>query len=70
MFRDFLRSTAFALFFLLSAVANGQTKKVTYYYTDPQGTPLAETDDQGIITAPWFIGRRARILWAKLHRSR
>lgn len=36
---------------LYCAAAGAQQKTVTYYYTDPQGTPLAETDADGNITA-------------------
>jgi uncharacterized protein RhaS with RHS repeats len=36
---------------LLMDVASAQTSKVTYVYTDPQGTPLAEADANGNITA-------------------
>lgn len=35
---------------LFSAVASAQTKKITYYYTDPQGNVLAEADEQGNVT--------------------
>lgn len=51
--RTCLRKALFFCFLLLSVVANGQTRTVTYYYTDPQGTPLAETDEQGNITASY-----------------
>ncbi|UPG85994.1 RHS repeat-associated core domain-containing protein [Luteibacter aegosomatis] len=39
------------LIFSASTVANGQsaTARVTYYYTDPQGTVLATADEQGNI---------------------
>jgi RHS repeat-associated protein len=36
---------------LLLGVAHAQPGKVTYVYTDPQGTPLAEADANGNITA-------------------
>lgn len=36
---------------LASGHAIAQTKKVTYYYTDPQGTVLAEADESGNIIA-------------------
>lgn len=35
----------------LSSWCHAQSDKVTYVYTDPQGTPLAEADAQGNITA-------------------
>lgn len=53
MVRKFFRSGFFICFLFLSFIASGQTKKVVYYYTDPQGTPLAETDEQGNITATY-----------------
>jgi RHS repeat-associated protein len=34
---------------LFCGVCHAQTEKVTYYYTDPQGTPLAEADASGNI---------------------
>jgi uncharacterized protein RhaS with RHS repeats len=41
-----------ALALLVSGCAYAQQNgTVTYVYTDPQGTPLAETDAQGNITA-------------------
>lgn len=40
----------FPLLVLLS-VAHAQPGKVTYVYTDPQGTPLAEADANGNVTA-------------------
>lgn len=39
------------LMLLTMGVAHSQTDKVTYVYTDPQGTPLAEADENGNITA-------------------
>lgn len=39
------------LFVLVLGVAKAQPGKVTYVYTDPQGTPLAEADANGVITA-------------------
>lgn len=39
------------LFMLVLGTAHAQSGKVTYVYTDPQGTPLAEADDNGNITA-------------------
>lgn len=36
---------------LVAGVAHGQQDTVTYVYTDPQGTPLAEADAKGNITA-------------------
>lgn len=36
---------------LLLSTAHAQSGKVTYVYTDPQGTPLAEADANGNITA-------------------
>lgn len=41
----------FALLVLLSSVAHAQSETVTYFYTDPQGTILAETDASGNVTA-------------------
>jgi RHS repeat-associated protein len=35
---------------LIHLPAGAQTKKVTYYYADPQGSILAETDDGGEVT--------------------
>lgn len=32
-------------------MAHAQPGKVTYFYTDPQGTPLVEADANGSITA-------------------
>jgi RHS repeat-associated protein len=43
------KSVAAALFALASHLAHAGT--VTYVYTDPQGTPLAEADASGTITA-------------------
>lgn len=37
----------------LSGWCHAQTDKVTYVYTDPQGTPLAEADAQGNIVAQY-----------------
>jgi hypothetical protein len=34
-------------FILMLGVAHAQPGKVTYVYTDPQGTPLAEADAKG-----------------------
>jgi RHS repeat-associated protein len=39
------------LLMLLCGIAHAQQGTVTYVYTDPQGTPLAEADAQGNITA-------------------
>lgn len=39
------------LLLTLSGLCHAQTDKVTYVYTDPQGTPLAEADAQGNIVA-------------------
>lgn len=39
------------LLWLLAVVTASATDTVTYVYTDPQGTPLAETDAKGNITA-------------------
>ena len=39
------------LFTLVLGIAHAQPGKVTYVYTDPQGTPLAEADANGNITA-------------------
>ena len=39
------------LFMLVLGIAHAQPGKVTYVYTDPQGTPLAEADANGNITA-------------------
>lgn len=39
------------LLMLMLGIAQAQTGKVTYVYTDPQGTPLAEADANGNITA-------------------
>jgi RHS repeat-associated protein len=36
---------------VLCNLAEAQVERVTYYYTDPQGTPLAETDANGVITS-------------------
>lgn len=36
---------------LMLGLAHAQSGKVTYVYTDPQGTPLAEADANGNITA-------------------
>lgn len=36
---------------LVLGIAHAQSGKVTYVYTDPQGTPLAEADANGNITA-------------------
>jgi RHS repeat-associated protein len=36
---------------LVLGIAHAQPGKVTYVYTDPQGTPLAEADANGNITA-------------------
>jgi RHS repeat-associated protein len=36
---------------LLCGIAHAQSSTVTYVYTDPQGTPLAEADASGNITA-------------------
>ena len=36
---------------LLSGIADAQANKVTYIYTDPQGTPLLEADVNGNVTA-------------------
>jgi len=36
---------------LICAVAHAGPGEVTYVYTDPQGTPLMETDANGNITA-------------------
>jgi RHS repeat-associated protein len=51
MIRKYLRAGLFFCFMLLSAGANCQSKTVTYYYTDQQGTPLAETDESGNVIA-------------------
>lgn len=40
-----------SLLFLLVACGGAQAGTVTYVYTDPQGTPLAEADASGNITA-------------------
>jgi len=36
---------------LMLAISTASAGKVTYIYTDPQGTPLAEADAQGNIIA-------------------
>jgi len=38
---------------LLCGIAHAQSGTVTYVYTDPQGTPLAEADAHGNITATY-----------------
>jgi RHS repeat-associated protein len=38
---------------LLCGIAHAQSDTVTYVYTDPQGTPLAEADAHGNITATY-----------------
>jgi len=49
---------------------------VTYIYTDPQGTPLAEADEQGNITATFdyapygTTGDGNGAKWPRLHRTR
>lgn len=48
MKREFLW---FGLLVLLCGVVHAQQGTVTYVYTDPQGTPLAEADANGNITA-------------------
>ncbi|MFC5740868.1 RHS repeat-associated core domain-containing protein [Dyella tabacisoli] len=48
MRKEFCR---FVLLLLLCGVAQAQQHTVTYIYTDPQGTPLAEADASGNITA-------------------
>jgi len=40
-----------SLWLALTLVAHAGTPTVTYFYTDPQGTPLAETDAQGNVIA-------------------
>jgi len=43
----------FGLWLGLGLQAHAQTHTVTYVYTDPQGTPLAEADAQGNIIATY-----------------
>ncbi|MDW2980137.1 MAG: RHS repeat-associated core domain-containing protein [Rhodanobacter sp.] len=38
---------------MASGACHAQQHKVTYIYTDPQGTPLAEADESGNITATY-----------------
>lgn len=49
--RKGLVSLVLPLFMLMLGTAHAQPGKVTYVYTDPQGTPLAEADANGNITA-------------------
>lgn len=42
-----------AMLLLCVSLAHAQPGKVTYIYTDPQGTPLAEADENGNITATY-----------------
>jgi len=48
--KEEMRNIALPLL-LLCAMTQAQAGKVTYVYTDPQGTPLAEADANGNVTA-------------------
>ena len=47
MIRSFARMLALLVCLLFTIEQTVQAQTVTYYYTDPQGTPLAEADSQG-----------------------
>jgi RHS repeat-associated protein len=51
MTRQTRKLFAALLLWLVAAVVANATDTVTYVYTDPQGTPLAEADSSGNITA-------------------
>jgi RHS repeat-associated protein len=46
-----IRIVLLGLLLVTTAWTSAHAGTVTYYYTDPQGTPLAEADAQGNITA-------------------
>jgi RHS repeat-associated protein len=47
----FAQAVILGLVLLMSVWTSAHAGTVTYYYTDPQGTPLAEADAQGNITS-------------------